>query len=44
MDQPVGVLPKKSVMVGNVPLWNLRGLRELVIPEGVTMIGDRWFS
>ena len=44
IDQPVGILPGKSVMVGNVPLWNLRELKEVVIPEGVTMIGDHWFS
>ena len=31
-------------MVGNVSLWDLRGLKEVVVPEGVTKIGDRWFS
>ena len=37
----VGPLPE--TMVGNVRVWDLRGCKDIVIPEGVETIGNYWF-
>ena len=37
------ILPARSTMVGNKFLWDLRKLRDVVIPEGVQEIGEQWF-
>lgn len=34
----------KNVSVGNVPLWTLRNLLHVEIPDGVERIGARWFA
>ena len=39
----VTILPARSTMVGDRLLWDLRKLKEVVIPEGVQEIGERWF-
>ena len=30
-------------MIGNARVWDLRGCKEIVIPEGVETIGNYWF-
>ena len=30
-------------MVGNRPLWDLRRLKDVTIPDGVQEIGEQWF-
>ena len=38
------ILPALGTLAGGVPLWGLRGLYEVTIPEGVTRVGSFWFS
>ena len=38
------ILPAKRTMVGNTPLWGLRQLRHVCLPEGISRIGSYWFS
>ena len=35
--------PLPETMVGNVRVWDLRGRKDIVIPEGVERIGNYWF-
>ena len=37
----VGPLPE--TMVGGVHVWDLRELKNVIIPEGAEKIGNRWF-
>ena len=39
----VAILPARSTMVGDRLLWDLRKLKDVVIPEGVLEIGKQWF-
>ena len=39
----VVVLPSRDVVVGGMPLWDVRALRDVVIPDGVEAVGERWF-
>ena len=38
------ILPSRKIRVGTVPLWDLRALRDVRIPEGIERIGNYWFS
>ena len=35
--------PPAGTMAGNTRVWDLRELKEVVIPEGVERIGNYWF-
>ena len=35
--------PPPETMVGNARVWDLRGCKNIVIPEGVERIGNYWF-
>ena len=35
--------PPLGTFVGGVNVWDLRELREIVIPDGVERIGNHWF-
>lgn len=37
----VGPLPE--AMLGNMRIWDLRRLKDVVIPDGVERIGNYWF-
>ena len=37
----VGLLPEAAL--GNIKIWDLRTLRDVVIPDGVERIGNHWF-
>ena len=39
----MAVFSKRSTMVGNKFLWDLRRLKDVVVPEGVQEIGEQWF-
>lgn len=39
----MGVFSKKLTMVGNKLLWDLRKARNVVIPDGVREVEERWF-
>ena len=39
----VVAIPGRQTTVGGRPLWDLRALRDVEIPAGVEVIGDRWF-
>ena len=41
--EDVQILPKKEINVGKSPLYDLRALRDVVIPEGIEKIGSYWF-
>ena len=43
-NDSVVVLPSKKIRVGTVPLWDLRALRDVRIPDGVEKVGGYWFS
>ena len=38
------ILPAKRTMIGNTPLWGLRQLRHVGLPEGISRIGSYWFN
>lgn len=38
------MLPSKQTCVGDKMLWDLRALKQVVIPEGVQRIGGYWFK
>lgn len=35
--------PPLGTMIGNVCVWDLRKLKDVVVPDGVERIGNRWF-
>lgn len=37
-------LPSRDIMVANTPLWSLRALKSLVLPDSIDKIGDFWFA
>lgn len=41
-DSSVAIL-KKHTMVGDISLWELRKLKDVIIPDGVQKIGEQWF-
>ena len=43
MAKSVRVLPLPETLVGGKRALDLRGLRDVVIPEGVERIGNHWF-
>lgn len=43
-DTPVLVGPPKLQKIGNELLWDLRRVKEVIIPDGVNEIGERWFA
>lgn len=40
----IAVLPDASTMIGRALVWDLRELREVVIPNGAKTVGDYWFA
>lgn len=38
------ILQTRSTMVGNKFLWDLRRLKDIVIPDGAQEIGEYWFK
>ena len=42
--ESAAVLPPKFCRVGNKYLWELRILRIIVFPDGITKVGDEWFK
>ena len=44
VNSSVTILPSKQILVGDRLLWDLRALKEVVIPEGVERIAGYWFS
>mgnify|MGYP007054167241 CR=1 FL=1 len=43
-DVDIVTIPSRRIMVGNQPLWELRALKDVAIPNGIEKIGDRWFA
>lgn len=39
----VTVGPTITTMVGNTRVWDLKNLRQIIIPEGAEVIGNHWF-
>ena len=40
----MAILPSRQILVGAVPLWDLRSLKDVRIPDGVEKVGGYWFS
>ena len=40
----VAVLPGRQTVLGDAPLWELRGQKRVVVPEGAQRIGTEWFK
>lgn len=38
------ILPSRKITVGETPLWDLRQLKHIVLPDGLEKIGNYWFS
>ena len=43
LNDSVVILPSKKIRVGTVPLWDLRALRDVRIPDGIEKVGGYWF-
>ena len=43
MKNQVKVLPPRQTAAGSSLLWDLRALKDVVLPEGISRIGDYWF-
>lgn len=43
-DVDIVTIPSRRIMAGNQPLWELRALKDVAIPNGIEKIGDRWFA
>ena len=40
----IATIPDMNMMVGNMRLRDLRELKDVVIPDGVKVIGKKWFK
>ena len=44
LGRSVHVISTRNGTFGGRPLWELRALRDVVLPDGITSIGNYWFS
>lgn len=43
ISESVKVGPPPETLAGDTKVWDLRNLKQVVIPEGVERIGNHWF-
>lgn len=44
LKDSVLILPVKDTFIGKQNLWDLRSLRDVLLPEGLDMVGNYWFE